>query len=118
MEDSRTAKAGMNFLHCRDTAGDLTALENERCKPRFRQIKRSDQTIVSRADDDDTPSFVGHQRFHSLRIFFAALSPGAPMMPPPGCVADPHMYRFRIGVRYCAQPGTGRRKKSCSRDSS
>src|ERR1700675_4716268 len=40
------------------------------------------------------------------------------MMPPPGCVADPHMYRFLIGVRNCAQPGTGRRKKSCSRESS
>src|SRR6476620_12224992 len=40
------------------------------------------------------------------------------MMPPPGCVADPHMYRFLIGVRNCAQPGTGRKKKSCSRESS
>ena len=29
------------------------------------------------------------------------------MMPPPGCVADPHMYRLRIGVLYCAQPGAG-----------
>ena len=28
------------------------------------------------------------------RISSAALRPGAPMMPPPGCVADPHMYRF------------------------
>src|SRR5579871_449017 len=39
-------------------------------------------------------------------------------MPPPGCVAEPHMYRFLIGVRYWAHPGTGRKKKSCSSESS
>ena len=44
--------------------------------------------------------------------------PGAPMMPPPGCVADPHIQRLRIGVLYCAQPGTGRAKNSCSSVSS
>ena len=27
----------------------------------------------------------------SARIVLAAFRPGAPMMPPPGCVADPHM---------------------------
>src|SRR5688500_12150222 len=54
----------------------------------------------------------------SPRIFLAAFLPGAPMIPPPGCVADPHMYRLRIGVRYRAQPGTGRRKNSCSSVSS
>jgi hypothetical protein len=27
-------------------------------------------------------------------ILSAALRPGAPMMPPPGCVADPHIHRF------------------------
>ena len=29
----------------------------------------------------------------------AAMRPGAPMMPPPGCVADPHIHRSLIGVR-------------------
>ena len=56
--------------------------------------------------------------FLSFSICIAALRPGAPMMPPPGCVAEPHMYRSRIGVRYCAQPGAGRKKKSCSSVSS
>ena len=52
----------------------------------------------------------------SFRISSAANRPGAPMMPPPGWVADPHIYRFLIGVRNCAHPGTGRRKKNCSSD--
>ena len=29
------------------------------------------------------------------------------MIPPPGCVAEPFMYRPRSGVRYRAHPGTG-----------
>ena len=48
----------------------------------------------------------------------AALRPGAPMMPPPGCVADPPIHNWRIGVAYCAHPGDGRRKNNCSSDSS
>ena len=45
-----------------------------------------------------------------LRISRAALYPGAPITPPPGCAPDPHRYRPRTGVRYRAQPATGRRK--------
>src|SRR5580700_8095139 len=37
--------------------------------------------------------------FHSFKMTWLAMRPGAPMMPPPGCVADPHMYRLSIGVR-------------------
>ena len=40
------------------------------------------------------------------------------MMPPPGCVADPHIQSDLMGVRYCAHPGTGRRKNNCSSESS
>ena len=54
--------------------------------------------------------------FHDGRGLFRDVP--SPLMPPPGCVAEPHMYKLRIGVRYCAQPGAGRRKKSCSRVSS
>ena len=39
---------------------------------------------------------------HPSRIRSAALRPGAPMIPPPGCVADPQMYKLRTGVEYCA----------------
>ena len=35
----------------------------------------------------------------SFRITWLAMRPGAPMIPPPGWVADPHMYRLSIGVR-------------------
>src|SRR2546430_17499414 len=56
--------------------------------------------------------------FRSFKIAMAAFLPLAPMIPPPGCVADPHMYRFLIGERYWAHPGAGRRKKSCSSVSS
>ncbi|SVA42158.1 uncharacterized protein METZ01_LOCUS95012, partial [marine metagenome] len=30
----------------------------------------------------------------SRRISLAALAPGAPITPPPGCVLEPHMYKF------------------------
>jgi hypothetical protein len=29
----------------------------------------------------------------------AALAPGAPMIPPPGCTAEPHIQSFGTGVR-------------------
>src|SRR5262249_8898018 len=71
-----------------------------------------DEAVAPPANNDD----VDHHAFARMRR--AAFRPGAPMMPPPGCVAEPHIHRFRIGVLYCAQPGTGRAKNSCSRDNS
>src|SRR5581483_6348729 len=52
--------------------------------------------------------------FQSRRTCFAALCPGAPVTPPPGCAPAPHRYRPLIGLRYCDHPGTGRRKNNCS----
>src|SRR5215213_22261 len=57
-------------------------------------------------------------RCASLMTAHAAFRPGAAMMPPPGCAPEPHRYRPRTGVRYLAHPGAGRRKNSCSSDSS
>ena len=37
--------------------------------------------------------------FFSFTYSSAAIRPGAPMIPPPGCVAEPHIQRFRTGVR-------------------
>ena len=37
--------------------------------------------------------------FPSFNISRAALYPGAPITPPPGCAPDPHKYRPRTGVR-------------------
>src|SRR6059058_2051604 len=109
----------MEFFGNGSAAHRLAALEDDRLVAGFGEIKRGDQAIVTGADDHHRG--LGHQMrppFQSLRICRAASRPGAPMMPPPGCVAEPHMYRFFMGVRYCAHPGTGRKKKSCSSDSS
>src|SRR5258706_11623444 len=60
--------------------------------------------------------FLRRDQFHkSLRISRAALYPGAPMTPPPGCAPDPHRYRPGTGVRYRAQPATGRMENIWSR---
>src|SRR5215468_3113247 len=118
VEKDRTLKPGMNLLGDSRAAGHFRTLEYDWCKPRLREIESCDEPVVPTANDDNAFAIVRHQRFHSLRIFCAAFNPGAPMMPPPGCVAEPHMYRLRIGVRYCAHPGTGRRKNNCSSESS
>ena len=81
---------------------DFATLEHQWRKAGLCQVRSRDQPVVSRADDDDPVAGGGHYawpRLESLSIFLAALSPGAPMMPPPGCTAEPHMYRPRIGVR-------------------
>lgn len=38
-------------------------------------------------------------KLRSRNISCAALCPGAPVTPPPGCVPDPHIYRPDIGAR-------------------
>src|SRR5262249_48169937 len=45
--------------------------------------------------------------FKSLIISRLAFAPGAPVIPPPGCVPAPQRYRPVIGVRYCAHPRNG-----------
>lgn len=46
--------------------------------------------------------------YESFSISRAALKPGAPITPPPGCAPEPHRYSPLTGVRYRAQPATGR----------
>src|SRR5581483_503017 len=52
--------------------------------------------------------------FQSRSTCCAALCPGAPVTPPPGCAPAPHKYNPAIGVRYCDHPATGRMKNNCS----
>src|SRR5208282_6539485 len=117
MRQSRAAEAGVKLVSDGGAADLRCALEDERLESSFGQIEGGDEAVVASADDDDIAGAVRLRRHSyaaplmSLRISSAASRPFAPMMPPPGCVADPHMERFLIGVRYCAQPGTGRRKK-------
>ena len=70
-------------------ADDMPALEDKRFPAGFGEIESRDQSVMARADDDG----VGHGYFFavSLMMRMAAFRPGAPMMPPPGCVAEPHM---------------------------
>ena len=91
MQDRRTEKTPMELFGDRDATNDFTPLEYQRSETGLREIARGHQSVVARSDDDDSRSPAHHQLFHSRRIFFAALRPGAPMMPPPGCVADPHI---------------------------
>ena len=85
MQERWTAKAWMDFFRYGAASDNVASFEEQCGDPRSGKIKRSNQSIVAGADDND------HQLFHSRRIFFAAFNPGAPMMPPPGCVADPHI---------------------------
>ena len=81
-----TLKSRRDLRSDRPAADLRAAFQHERVHARFRQIERGHQSVVSAADD--------HYACHatrSARIFIAALRPGAPMIPPPGWVADPHI---------------------------
>ena len=85
----RRLVAGREFFAGRAAADHVAPLEDERLPASLREIERRGQRVVAAADDDDV---VRHHFFPvSFRMRIAALRPGAPMMPPPGCVADPHM---------------------------
>ena len=83
----------MEFFGDGCSADLRSAFEHQRLEARLRQIEGGDQSVVTAADDDDVAlsrPWLGR----SLDVFqnsSAARRPVAPMMPPPGCVADPHM---------------------------
>src|SRR5687767_11908012 len=122
MRQRRTAMTGRDLVGDGRAADDGTPLQDQRLISSARQVEGGNQAVVAGADDHDL--FHGqssgdaiHSYFPppaSLSILIAAFLPGAPMIPPPGWVADPQTYKFRTGVRYWAQPGAGRRKNSCS----
>src|SRR6185437_1092247 len=56
----------------------------------------------------ECPKGPRRQPLKSRMISRAALCPGAPVTPPPGCAPDPHRYSPFTGVRYLAHPATGR----------
>src|SRR5690606_21542801 len=111
VRECRYAEPRRDLPRRRRAARMISRLDHDRAQTGAREQRRADEPVGSGADHH------GPCR-HPLSTISAALRPGAPMMPPPGCVADPHMTRLSIGVRYCAQPGTGRRKNSCSSESS
>src|SRR5438477_11851535 len=109
----RSKKSRMKLFRYRATAHHLAAFQHHRFESALGQIKRGDQSIVPAADDHyflsqghrqfpacarETLLIDGPPLFHSFKITVLAILPGAAMIPPPGCVADPHIYKLSIGV--------------------
>ena len=91
MGEGRTKESGRQLLGDCRSANHRAALQHQRSKPGFSQVAGGHQTVMPSANHHDRLSLARHYRFQSLKIFLAAFSPDAPIMPPPGCVADPHI---------------------------
>src|SRR6516225_2874335 len=106
----------MELLGHRAAAYHLPAFQHQRLESALGQIKCRDQSVVPAADNDHFLSERHRQCpacarellwdtgcgaepfFHSFKITVLAILPGAAIIPPPGWVADPHMYNPGIGV--------------------
>ena len=101
--DGHRVRQGRQLKARRDSGVDRTAahdtrrLEHDDPPARARQIRGRDQAVVAASDNDDVVA--RHYDLPPFSTASAAFRPGAPMMPPPGCVADPHIQDRRIGVR-------------------
>ena len=85
---------GDELLGCQRATYTVATLEDERLQPGLREVCSRDEPVVTASHDDRV---VGHQSERTT--WRAARRPDAPMIPPPGCVAEPHIQRFRSGVR-------------------
>src|SRR5688572_22909134 len=91
-------------LALRGAATDAGALlDHNGAQATLRQPRRTGEPIDAAADYDRIVAAMRSRRhlwhqWPSFRMRSAAFLPGAPMMPPPGCVADPHMYNRSTGV--------------------
>ena len=107
----RDPRAGRQLGRLGGAAEPLAPLEDERPQAGPREVRGGDERVVPATDDDVVaPPFAaaprrappGHQaafRPRARRTSIAAIRPLAPMIPPPGWVAEPHSQRSRIGVR-------------------
>ena len=81
-------------------------LQDHRPQPGLAQVRSGDKAVVSAADDDRVVAVGLARSRHRYAAFrprarrtsSAAIRPFAPMIPPPGWVADPHSHRSRTGV--------------------
>src|ERR1700721_4196780 len=98
MRHGRAIKPWVKFLSDRRAANNVAAFQNQRLVTFLRQVERSHQRVMPAAQNNNV-ALRGHLQLlpESFRTSSAASRPGAPMIPPPGCVADPHMYSFFIG---------------------
>ena len=87
-------EAGMKFFRHSAAAHDFAAFQDKRFESTLRQIKCGDQRVMTTTNEHNFLSD-GHGQFaaffHSFRMTWLAMRPLAPMMPPPGWVAEPHM---------------------------
>ncbi len=103
VRDARRGEPGRDLAVPQDAADLVAPLQQRDVLAGLRQVRRGDQAVVAAADDEH--ALLRHQatcfppRFFSFRYSSAAMRPGAPMMPPPGCVAEPHIHRSWTGVR-------------------
>src|SRR4029077_13855191 len=109
VRESGRVEAGMEFFGNGTAAGEFAAFENQRLEPAPGQIECSDECVVPAADEnyaltdghdqfaalarapDDFVTYAREAGDHCLRMTWLAMRPLAPMMPPPGCVAEPHI---------------------------
>ena len=89
--DGRGLEPGMELLRDRRPAQDLAALEHEGGESSAGEQGRRHQPVVPAPDDDDVRLHATLPFFQSFKSSRAAMRPGAPMIPPPGWVAEPHM---------------------------
>ena len=81
----------MELLGHGGAAEDVAPLQDEGLEAAAREQGRGDEAVVASADDDDVGLQATFPLFQSLSSSSAEMRPGAPMIPPPGWVADPHM---------------------------
>src|SRR5260370_25563468 len=104
-------EAGMKFLGDGAAADHFAAFEDKGLEAALGEIRSSDRGVVTAADENHALSkrhgqlaafaaaaeeldFVQRAREasdHSFKMTWLAMRPLAPMMPPPGCVAEPHI---------------------------
>ncbi len=101
VQDSRRPESGVEFLQRREPPQNRPPLEKEHLPARLPEESGRRQAVVASPDHDDVVPhpFPFPQIALALRSSRAAFAPGAPIIPPPGWVAEPHIQRFRTGVR-------------------
>ena len=101
--DPGGGEPGRELPAAEDAADLIRTFQDRHPAAVLREQRGRHQPVVARADHDDVRA--GGHPYAALpprprpSTSSAAIRPGAPMIPPPGCVADPHIHRSRIGVR-------------------
>ena len=89
--DGGGLEPGMELLGHGRAAEDVAPLQDDGLETAAREQGRGHEAVVAPADDDDVRLQATFPFFQSLSSSRAEMRPGAPMIPPPGCVAEPHM---------------------------